>query len=252
MASRRTNLEDVAQKHAISSNQPPKDSLFWTLWDAVVTPHEIPEKTLKLNYLQGIKNGTLNPDWYGGYNVADAMYCYHGAKSYEIALQKCEKGTPLYDFLAKKHEGYVTYNKYFSQEWYLLPFSDIALPDVMAVYIENERYVAEHCDPVYLLIAMIPCEYLWAWLALQMGTPSPANVYKSWVTGNADPSGAYRMGNFLVEYQKTHSIDVELAKNIYGRSTLGEATNFAHAGRQTFPSQGLPFKQASDVLNPAK
>ena len=57
-------------------------------------------------------------------------------------------------------------------------------------YSEFESNVAAHEDPIYCLIVMLPCEYLWAWLGAQQSPPAPGNLYAPWITGNNEPSGA--------------------------------------------------------------
>ncbi len=78
---------------------------------------------------------------------------------------------------------------------------------------------------------MLPCEYLWAWLAAQMNTPTSQNVYGGWITGNNDPSGSYAMGNFLVEYMAVNPgvIDQKLANDIYAWANFYEYANFSAA-----------------------
>jgi thiaminase/transcriptional activator TenA len=76
---------------------------------------------------------------------------------------------------------------------------------------------------------MLPCEYLWAWLGAQLKDYTSNNLYASWITGNDYPDGAYAMGNFLMAYQKEHSIDVNLANQIYRQAMEFEFHNFEAA-----------------------
>lgn len=78
---------------------------------------------------------------------------------------------------------------------------------------------------------MLPCEYLWAWLAAQLSPPSKQNLYASWITDNNDPKGAYAMGNFLTKYKSTYpnSIDNKKAIEIYKQAMSYEKQNFEAA-----------------------
>ena len=62
-------------------------------------------------------------------------------------------------------------------------------------------------DPVYTLIVMLPCEYLWGWLAEQMLPTTKGNLYNFWITDNNSSKGAFTIGNFMHEYNKHHPID---------------------------------------------
>ena len=78
---------------------------------------------------------------------------------------------------------------------------------------------------------MIPCEYLWAWLARQLPTPSPSNLYAAWINENNDPTGAYKMGNYLDTYMAANPgvVDQQDAISIYAAAMNYELQNFADA-----------------------
>ncbi|HXU44918.1 MAG TPA: TenA family transcriptional regulator, partial [Thermoanaerobaculia bacterium] len=94
-----------------------------------------------------------------------------------------------------------------------------------------ETGVASREDPIYSLVVMLPCEYLWYWLATQLQPVKPQNLYAPWVTGNDDSRGPYAIGNFLDSFQKAHPdvLDPQKAIEIYTRATSYEHLNFAAA-----------------------
>ncbi len=225
---RLSDISDIIEKHQLSTAPPAADSLFWKMWRGV---QDVATDTLALPYLQGINAGTLDPNQYGGYNVADAYYCFEGADAYQTAVSKTTPNTPLNAFLSKKLAGYQRYNATFPDTWHVSSAASISPPQVTKDYAEYEGNVAARLDPIYCLIVMIPCEYLWAWLAGQMNPPQPSNVYGEWITENNDPSGAYAMGNFLDSYmtQNPGVLDTSYAQLIYGFAQIYEYQNFAAA-----------------------
>ena len=81
-------------------------------------------------------------------------------------------------------------------------------------------------------MVMIPCEYLWAWLASEMvPAQRPGNIYAGWISGNNDPSGAYAIGNFLDMYMADNPgvVYTRQAVQIYKRAQYYEYANFAAA-----------------------
>ncbi|OUR70401.1 hypothetical protein A9Q76_07635 [Arcobacter sp. 31_11_sub10_T18] len=78
---------------------------------------------------------------------------------------------------------------------------------------------------------MLPCEFLWYWLASQISPAKQGNLYAPWISGNDDPHGAYVMGNFLNDYQivNPNSIDNDLAIQIYKTAMTFEFRNFQSA-----------------------
>jgi thiaminase/transcriptional activator TenA len=216
---------DFININQLSTKRPPEDSLFWMLWNQNI---KTAEEALHTDFIQGIKNGTLDPVTYGGFNVSDAYYCFHGAEGYQTAAAKAE--TPvLKAFLLKKYQGYESYNATFPTIWHIKDADGIVPSEVCKAYSEFESTVAQNQEAIYTLIAMIPCEYLWAWLGEQLSPAADTNLYKPWIDGNNDPSGAYAMGNFIDAYQKVHEIDVDLALQIYSQAMTYEYQNFKTA-----------------------
>ena len=209
-------------EHKLSTAPPPPDSLFWKMWNACTG---IANKALNTGFIQGIKSGTLDPVTYGGFNVSDAYYCFHGAQDYLAAAQRASDPA-LKAFLLRKYNSYDKYNKTFPKVWHIRDAEGIVPSEVCKQYSEFESKVASHQDPVYMIIVMLPCEYLWAWLGEQLSPPVMGNLYAPWITGNNDPDGAYAMGNFLVDYQKENHVDEALATQLYTQAMTYEYQNF--------------------------
>jgi thiaminase (transcriptional activator TenA) len=221
---------EMIEKHQLSTDPPPPDSLFWTMWNAAAP---IARQALETPFVQGIRAGTLDPVQYGGFNVNDAYYCYSGAGDYAAAAGRAADPT-LKAFLLAKHHGYEKYNATFPTTWRVRDPGSIVPFDACHQYAEFESRVASQEDPIYSLVVMLPCEYLWAWLGAQLAPPAPGNLYAPWITGNDDPHGAYAMGNFLEEYraEHPHAVDPEKATRIYTRAMDYERQNFAAAVSQ--------------------
>lgn len=229
------DIAQLAKDFSLSTAPPPANSLFWEMWNQNIVQQNA-QATLNLSYLQGINSGLLDPNVYGGYNVADAYYCYNGADDYQYAAGQAPAGSALQAFLLKKFAGYQKYNATFPDTWHVASAADITPPEITKAYSQFEHNVVTKYDPIYAIIVMLPCEYLWAWLASQMNTPTSQNVYGGWITGNNDPSGAYAMGNFLVEYMAANpgQIDQKLANNIYAWANFFEYANFSAATNTAF------------------
>lgn len=223
---RSTNIDaDLQAQHQLSTNSPPANSLFWKLWNTCIGTAN---QALNTDFVQGIKAGTLDPVVYGGFNVSDAYYCFKGAGDYLTAASKATDPT-LKAFLLKKHSSYETYNNTFPKTWHVKDATSIVPSSVCQEYSAFETQVVANEDPIYALIVMLPCEYLWAWLGAELSPANKGNLYASWITGNNYPQGAYAMGNFLVDYQKQYPIDENKAQEIYAQAMEFEFQNFAIA-----------------------
>ena len=223
----------LIKKHKLNTNPPPPNSLFWKMWNA--GGEWIAQEAINTGFLKGIKNGNLNPTHYGAFNVSDVYYCFNGASDYGIAAQRTTN-IILQDYLLKKQQSYNQYNQSACITWNLASPQSIQPTPTALNYSLFEQSVANGSakegnvkDPIFTLIVMLPCEYLWAWLASQLAPPAPSNIYASWITSNNQPDGAYAMGNFLQEYITLNRIDENLATVIYLTAMEYEYSNFSSA-----------------------
>lgn len=209
----------------LSTAPPPKNALFWKLWDA--SRHSA-EQALETHFIQGIGSGSLDPVKYGAFNVLDAYYCYSGAGSYLAAETRAEHPT-LKAFLLEKYNSYQKYNETFSKIWHVRDIRGVVPNDVCKDYAQFEADVASHQDPIYCLVVMIPCEYLWYWLSDKLYPPASNDLYAFWINENHYPDGAYAMGNFLEEYRAKYPVDENEALKVYAKAMTYEQQNFAAA-----------------------
>ena len=218
---------EMKAKYKLSEEPPPPDSVFWKMWDACT---RIAQESLATDFIQGIKNGTLDPVKYGAFNVSDAYYCFHGAQDYLAAESRASDET-LKAFLLSKYNSYQKYNEEWPKTWHVRDVRGVVPIDVCREYAEYESTIASHEDPIYAIPLMLPCEYLWAWLAYELEPPGPGNLYAPWITENDDPTGAYALGNFLNSYMEEHpdAVDEAKATGIYTQAMTYEQRNFAAA-----------------------
>jgi len=210
---------------SISTSPPPENSLFWKMWNKSKCTAD---DALNTDFIQGIKTGTLPPVAYGGFNVSDAYYCFNGADAY-LAAEARATDPDLKKLLLHKYNSYQSYNETFPKIWRVRDARGVIPLPIVKEYSDFEAQVASHEEPIYTLIVMIPCEYLWYWLASQLSPPDPSNLYEPWITGNSDPSGAYAMGNFLNTYQNKYpeKVDEGKAIELYSQAMTYEQGNFA-------------------------
>ena len=202
---RRINFQHNAlSKITLSTDQPPQDSLSWKLWLAC---QDIAEQALASDYIQSIKHGNLHPDNYGQYTVQDACYCYNAEADYQTLEERSNKAgySELASFAQARYEGYQKYNKEFLTSWHIADGKAVIPSEAANVYINFEHHVANNMEPIYGVMAMIPCEQLWSWLANQLkADATPENLYSFWITENEGWHGAYRLDNFIDSWFKNN------------------------------------------------
>ena len=184
---------ELDEKHGFSTDKPPARSLFWTLW---VEALPLAREALNSAYIQGIAKGDLDPRHWGSYAIQDAAYCMNVLKDLNILAQR---GTAeLQAFSTARRHSYERYLASLLGQWHLKDTASLSVSRAAEDYIALEQWVCASLPPAYGLIAMLPCEFLWHWLAEQMRADSPpGNLYQFWIEGNASPDGGYRLGNVI-------------------------------------------------------
>jgi thiaminase/transcriptional activator TenA len=193
----------------LQSDPPPKDALFWQMWENC---EKIANDVLDTDYFKGIQKGNLDPNAYGSLMVQDAFYCFKGRDDYSAAATHALDDT-CREFLLKKVESYDKYNVYYHQTWHIREAYGVIPGHDIDDYASYEAYVAGNLESPYMFCVMLPCEYLWTWVANRLDPDTPeGSLYRFWIDGNKGiPNGAYQMANIL-ELYRGHINEVDANK----------------------------------------
>lgn len=221
----------------MSEPEPPKDSFFFKVFEKSIS---IAEDVKNTDFLQAMKEGNLPPTNFGVLNVQDAYYCYHAADTYGSLLTKInrEEEPELYTLVKSNYEGYVSYNETFFNVWRIPMASSVNPTQNFKDYAEHEHHVMCSQPSIYTLVAMLPCYYLWYWFSSQLRPDmSDDNLYLDWIEGSLSTGSAYRIGNFIDNWQKKgKEFDEQIATEIYQTSMNFEKKVFTEAYKQTSTS----------------
>jgi thiaminase/transcriptional activator TenA len=194
--------------------EPPASSLFWKMWNA---SEAIAQSVLGTGYFDGIVGGNLSPIAFGSLMVQDAYYCMKGRDDYSAAAahavdEACK------EFCIEKYKRYDEYNESYHTIWHIREAEGVMPGAEIKGYADYEAYVAGNLATPYLFCVMLPCEYLWTWIANQLDSKTPTDsLYRFWIEGNKGiPTGAYQMGNLLESYRA--NIDESKAMEIYTKA----------------------------------
>ncbi len=226
----KTALSPRRLTHSLSSVDMPVSepsaapALAAQLWNK---SQDLAHAALESDYIQGIKNGTLDPNYYGQYSVQDVSYCYHGLDDWRTAAARAThpKVKAFAEVRVKSWSKYVqeTYSA-----WHIQDPSAVALSAATKAYVEVESDVAQNFESIYTVVIMTPCDRLWSWLAKQLETNAvPTNLYSFWVKENLNDSGALHLENTIDA--NASLLDEEKALKIFRRAMLGEVNCFRSA-----------------------
>ncbi len=231
---RKTNFEHPDLIEISLNDKKPsfKNSISWKLW---LNCQDLAIDALNTDFIQGIKKGKLNPNDYGQYTVQDCAYTYHGQKDYQNLENRAAK-MELPELAAFAKARWISYKKYYEEEtnnWHIKDPSALKLNEAASWYINSEKKAfSDMYHPIYGIIAMIPCDQLWPWLALELEpSKKESGVYSFWIENNLGFGGAYRLDNFVDSWFKNNPgvYNEDIANYIYRCSMIGEL-NFFKSG----------------------
>ena len=227
------DLNEIKQANIIKRDAAPNQDGF--LMRAFNQNIESAESAYASPFIDGIRTGQLNPDRYGSVLVMDAFYCYEAAKSIWEVCKKTHTTDPqLYALQSKLYNGYTKYNSTFYEHWHILTSKSVSPTDNFRAYAEHERNVALNEDPIYLFPALLPCYYLWYWMANKIANdPSAApGIYNGWVEcNNYEPHSAYLIDDLITQWiSDGREWNEEKAMGIFSKSMEFENKVFNECG----------------------
>ena len=200
-------------------------SLSAYLWN---NSQDLAQAALATKYIQGIKNGLLDPNAYGQYSVQDVVYCHNGVTDWQAVASRAQR--PEVQAFAKARV--LSWQKYAAEtygDWHISDPAAVSLSAAAQTYADFESKVAHTYDPLYAVVVMIPCDRLWHWLATQLkGKAATPNAYQFWIDGNsAGDNGAAKMEAVVDKHAA--NIVQERALTVYRTAMLGEVNFFRSA-----------------------
>lgn len=220
-----------------ATTRPAPDSLFWKLWKSSFW---VASQALSSRFVEGVRTGTLSKKDYTVWSQSDSYYCAQSASFYKLASDRAYglNDYALGRFLQKKHEWYKAYNEVFYEgvddsnrnESQVIPSPVMPVPSrVILEYVSFQHWVVLKFHPVYTLIVMLPCEWLWAWLTQMLITEvDSSNEFLPWIRYNTDATPAFASANFIDSFMMSHGdiIFPSVADELYRTATAFEIDNF--------------------------
>ena len=216
--------------------EPPQNSFFYRVFNKYI---DIAYSVMNTDYLQAMAAGNLCPDYYGQLTVLDSYYCYRAADTLRSLLCKIDqKNDPgLYELTSYMISGYDDYNRKFLVDWHIRESDSVTPTETMRNYAEHEHNVMCYEDPIYTLVAYIPCYYLWPWFSQHIMESDGYNkdsIYDYWFKGNYSGPESYMsawvIGDLIYEWEKAKKpFDEDKADHIYEKSMRYELEVFKQA-----------------------
>ena len=129
-------------------------------------------------------------------------------------------------------------------DWHIGNVGALVLNEAVKGYIKHERDAVTALHPIYGVMAQMPCERLWPWLAQQLkpGSP-PGNAYQGWINDNYDYKHEFLLSNYLDQWfgSNPDQYDEAVALAVLRGSVIGELNLFRSAcGEALEPMPTIP------------
>ena len=166
--------------------------------------------------------------------MLNAYYGYHSANALETALGrvKAEESPALYLLMADLLQRYQSYNQGVQKQWCIQDPDAIQATSAFVDYVAVEKEVASREHPVYTLVSLLPCYYLWDWFSgvLLDGGMAENNLYRSWLEGLHNPELPQKIGSFLDAWQQQgNPFDAAWATTLFTKAMHYELGLFTEA-----------------------
>ncbi|XP_069136618.1 aminopyrimidine aminohydrolase-like [Argopecten irradians] len=121
-------------------------------------------QALETTFVQGVKDGSLDPVVFGGFVIQDCVFLYEEYRCIKSAMDKATDGQmkACLKKLTQRYEGY--YVDAF-EKWHINPnnTSSVQLDEACQEYISYIQNAADNMATIDFLLSIAPCLSLWSW-----------------------------------------------------------------------------------------
>ena len=170
------SYRSIRKKAVKQSAKEDKTTFIQDLWDRCLKAG-LPQLAVQTKWIQGIKNGDLNPNNYGRYTVQDVGYCQRATDNWKTAKDKSKDyDEDIYQYCSDQVKSMMRFTAELANSWHVRP-DGVVLGEPLEKYLDYEEYIVNNYQPPYFCVAMYACYYLWPWVCQQIGEPQKTNVY---------------------------------------------------------------------------
>ncbi|KAG1955423.1 hypothetical protein F2P79_008505 [Pimephales promelas] len=153
---------------------------------------DIAFKTIQLDFLKEMQNGSLQAERYIRFTMQDINYILNVTDMLKKMSAKESLPADLKKFMNDRYSSYKNYSDLILNQFFFMNEPTIRPTPAMAKYLSSYRNLMKD-DPVYFAVGLLPCERLWGWLSENLSTP-PNSAYYTWKVDNmgGHPEKHYR------------------------------------------------------------
>ncbi|XP_026078621.1 uncharacterized protein LOC113056229 [Carassius auratus] len=196
------------------------DDVYEYLWEK---NKDIASKTIELDFLRQMENGSLQADRYVNFIIQDIGYLLKVTKMLKRMSAKVALPNDIKNFMKGRYSSYKSFGDLMLKQYFFKGEPPIQQTPVMKKYLSFYRNLMDNEEPLYFAVGLLPCARLWVWLADNLNIP-PTNAYYTWKMGNIGGHSENHYKALLNKYLNT-SEEVMKANSVF-RSQMQNEHDF--------------------------
>uniref|UniRef100_A0A8C2FF08 Uncharacterized protein n=1 Tax=Cyprinus carpio TaxID=7962 RepID=A0A8C2FF08_CYPCA len=156
------------------------DDVYEYLWEK---NKDIASKTIELDFLRQMENGSLQAERYVNFTIQDIGYLLKVTKMLKRMSVKVALPDDIKNFMKGRYSSYKSFTDLMLKQYFFKVEPPIQQTPAMKKYLSFYRNLMDNEDPLYFAVGLLPCSRLWVWLAENLNIP-PTNAYYTWKMGN--------------------------------------------------------------------
>ncbi|KAK2892978.1 hypothetical protein Q8A67_012966 [Cirrhinus molitorella] len=170
------------------------------LWE---TNTDIANKTIRVDFLMQMQNGSLQAERYVNFTIQDINYVLKVTEMLKRISAKLTKPNDLKNFFTGRYSSYKSFGDLLLQQYFFKGEPSIQQTPAMRKYLSFYRNLMAKEDPLYFAVGLLPCSRLWVWLAKNLNIP-PTNAYYTWKVENMSGNPEKHYKALLNKYLNTN------------------------------------------------
>ncbi|XP_016390901.1 uncharacterized protein LOC107725978 [Sinocyclocheilus rhinocerous] len=173
------------------------EDVYEYLWEK---NKDIASKTIELDFLRQMENGSLQAERYVNFTIQDIGYLLKVTKMLKRMSAKVALPNDIKNFMKGRYSSYKSFADFLLKQYFFKGEPPIQQTPAMKKYLSFYRNLMDNDEPLYFAVGLLPCSRLWVWLADNLNIPS-TNAYYTWKVGNmgGHPEKHYKalLNNYL-------------------------------------------------------
>ncbi|XP_037388369.1 uncharacterized protein LOC119261944 [Pygocentrus nattereri] len=138
---------------------------------------DLAKETLHLEFLNKLKSYTMKAERYLKFTLQDMVYLDGVTAMLKEMSEKVTEPEDLKVFIEGRHSSYKKFRDSCLQSLSIKDLNSIEPMPAMQKYLDTYREVMKESDPVYFVVALLPCPRAWSWIAQNLQLPKHSVHY---------------------------------------------------------------------------